>query len=67
VANTTLFVTSSTLEENAAGGNGGAIYLDASTATIKANEYEENHAALGDSIYGVGSLINGSSISPFIR
>ena len=67
VANTTLSVTSSTLEENAAGGNGGAIYLDASTATIKANEYEQNRAALGDSIYGVGSLINGSSISPFIR
>jgi len=67
VANTTLSATSSTFEENAAGGNGGAIYLDASTATIKANEYEENHAALGTSIYAVDSTVNGSSTSPFIK
>jgi predicted outer membrane repeat protein len=67
VANTTLSATSSTFEENSAGGNGGAICLDASTATIKANEYEENHAALGRSIYAIGSIINGSSISPFIK
>jgi len=49
------------------GGNGGAIYLAASTATIKANEYEENHAALGRSKYGVGSIINGRTTSPFIK
>ena len=67
VANTTLSATSSSFEENSAMGYGGAIYLDASTATIKANEYEENHAALGESIYGVGSIINGRSTSPFIK
>jgi len=67
VANTTLFANSSTFEENSAGGNGGAIYLAASTATIKANEYEENHAALGRSIYGVGSIINGRTTSPFMK
>ena len=44
-----------------------AQYIWMRPLTIKANEYEENHAALGQSIYGVGSTINGSSTSPFIK
>jgi predicted outer membrane repeat protein len=67
VANTTLSATRSTFEENSAGGNGGAIYLEASTATIRRNAYEDNQAGLGHSIYGVGSIINGSSASPVIK
>jgi predicted outer membrane repeat protein len=67
VANTTLSATSSHFKGNSAGGNGGAIYLDASTATITSNAYKANRAFLGRSIYGVDSLINGSSTSPFIK
>jgi hypothetical protein len=67
VANTTLSATSSEFEEHSAGGNGGAIYLHASTATIRSNEYEGNRAALGNSIYGVGSIINVRTTSPVIK
>jgi len=67
VANTTVSATSSDFKDNAAAGNGGAIYLGASTATISNNAYEKNHAALGNSLYGVHSIINGSSTSPVIQ
>jgi predicted outer membrane repeat protein len=67
VANTAVAVMSSTFEENSAEGYGGAIYLDASTATLNANGYEGNTAALGKSIYGVASIINGSSSSPYMK
>jgi predicted outer membrane repeat protein len=64
VANTTLSAISSYFKDNSAEGYGGAIYLDASTAILRANVYAANHAALGKSIYGTDSVINGSSISP---
>ena len=67
VANTTVSATSSNFKDNSAAGNGGAIYLGASTATISNNAYEKNHAALGNSLYGVHSIINGSSTSPVIQ
>jgi predicted outer membrane repeat protein len=67
VANTTVSAISSSFKENSAEGDGGAIYLDASTATLDTNVYAGNHAALGKSIYGIGSIINGSSISPLIK
>jgi hypothetical protein len=67
VANTTLSAISSDFKANSAGRDGGAIYLDASTATFKTNAYAGNQAALGKSIYGIGSVINGSSTSPVIK
>jgi predicted outer membrane repeat protein len=67
VANTTLSAIASRFDENVAAGDGGAIYLDASTATFSANVYAENQAAEGNSIFGIGSIINGSSSSPFIK
>jgi hypothetical protein len=67
VANTTLFAISSDFKGNVAEGDGGAIYLDASTATFNTNAYARNQAALGKSIYGLGSVINGSSTSPVIK
>ena len=41
------------------------IYLDASSATLKSNDYAGNEAALGESIYGIGSTIDGRSTSLF--
>ncbi len=67
VANTSLSAVSSDFKENSAEGDGDAIYLDASTATVNSNDYAGNEAALGKSIYGIGSIINGSSNSPFIK
>jgi hypothetical protein len=67
VANTTLSAFSTNFKENAAGGDGGAVYLDASTATLNGNAYAGNRAALGKSIYGIDSIINGSSTSPYIK
>jgi hypothetical protein len=59
IANTTLSVTSSTFHANAAVGDGGAIYVAASTATLEANAYAGNKAALGNSICAIGALVNG--------
>ncbi|MCU1384652.1 MAG: exported protein of unknown function [Acidobacteria bacterium] len=67
VANTTLSVISSYFKDDSAEGDGGAIYLDASSATLKANAYAGNHAAVGKSICGIDSVINGSSTSPVIK
>jgi hypothetical protein len=67
VANTTLSATASRFAKNFAAGDGGAIYLDASTATLRADVYAENQASQGKSIFGIGSIINGSSSSPFIK
>lgn len=67
VANTRLSATGSQFLANSTAGNGGAIYLDDSTATINANVYLGNHATLGNSIYGIDSIINGDSTSPFFR
>jgi len=67
VANTTLSTTASTFKGNSAHGDGGAVYLDASNATLNANTAAENHAASGESTYGIDSIINGSAMSPFIR
>jgi len=55
------------LHDNSAGSNGGAIYLNVSTATLSGNKAGGNHATLGKAIYGLDSIINGSSVSPFIR
>ena len=66
VANTTLNVAGSALHDNSAGGNGGALYLNASTATLNGNVSGGNHASLGKAIYGLNSVINGSSASPVI-
>jgi predicted outer membrane repeat protein len=63
IANTTLSVTSSTFHANSARGDGGAIYLAASTATLDANTYAGNEAALGNSICAIGALVNGSLTS----
>ncbi len=67
VASTTLTATTSAFLGNSTGGNGGAFYLNGSTATIKTNAYVGNSAVLGKSIYGVNSIINGNSTSPFIQ
>jgi predicted outer membrane repeat protein len=67
VANTTLSTTSSSFTENSAEVYGGAIYLATSTAALNGNTYHRNKAALGTSIYGVGSIINGDSSSPFLK
>jgi polymorphic membrane protein len=67
VANTRVSLTESDLHDNSAGSNGGAIYLNVSTATLSGNKAGGNHATLGKAIYGLDSIINGSSVSPFIR
>jgi len=67
VTNTTLSATASTFKGNSARGDGGAVYLDTSNATLSSNASTENHAASGESTYGVDSIINGSAMSPFIR
>ena len=67
VADTILSATTSRFLGNSTGGNGGSIYLDESTATLNADVYSANHAAIGNSIYGIDSIINGSSTTPFIR
>ena len=66
VANTRLSVTGSNLHNNSAGLNGGGIYLNESTATISGNSLGGNHASIGLALYGLNSIINGSSVSPVI-
>lgn len=67
VGSTMLSVTTSAFLGNSAGGDGGALYLNDSTATINRNAYNSNTAVLGNSIYGLDSIINGSSTSPYIQ
>lgn len=67
VNSTSLFVKESKFKKNVAGLNGGAIYLDFSTAKLKKNRYIDNFAAVGLSIFGINSNINGDTTSPFIR
>ena len=67
LANTTLSTTVSTFKGNSAHGDGGAVYLGASNATLNGNAAAENHAASGESTYGIDSIVNGSAISPFLR
>ena len=67
MASTAVSVTGSTFTRNSAGGNGGAIYLDRSTATIGSNTYGGNRADLGPSLYGIDSIINGDPTSPVIQ
>jgi len=66
VANTTLVVTGSDFHDNSTGGKGGAVYLGKSTGTLNSNKYGGNHANLGKAIYGLDSIINGSSTSPLV-
>ena len=63
IANTTLSAVSSTFHANSARDDGGAIYLAASTATLDANTYAGNKAAMGKSIFAVDALLNGSLTS----
>jgi len=65
--NTTLSAFSTDFKKNSAGGNGGGVYLGTATATLKGNAYAGNQAALGNAIYGIDSIINGSSTSPYIK
>lgn len=67
VYSTLLSVKESNFDANIAGLNGGAIYLDFSTAELKKNHYEHNKAAEGNAIYGLDSIVNGDSDSPFIK
>jgi len=66
-ANTTLSVTASVSYGNTTAGNGGALLLDSATGTISNNVYLGNHVNLGNSVYGLDSIINGSSASPVVK
>ena len=57
-------VKDSEFKENFAGGNGGAIYLNTSTAQLKNNEFNNNVATLnGNNVFEVNSIINGDPTS----
>lgn len=55
----TLTVTESVFLGNEASGNGGAIYLNSSTAAITENVFAFNEASHGDAVFGQASQING--------
>lgn len=57
----------SIFDENTASNNGGAIYLNFSTAVLRRNDFFDNRAILGRSIYAIDSIINGSLRSIFIQ
>jgi len=53
-------IENSKFEDSSAGGNGGAIYLNTTTARLKHNEFKNNFAILnGNNIFEVNSVING--------
>ena len=62
-SNYRLTVTDSDVHANDAGGNGGGIYLNVSTATLTNNNLGGNHAAIGRAIYASQSRLNGSDVS----
>src|SRR5262249_26990188 len=67
VASTAVSVTRSTFARHRAGGDGGGIYLDSSTATSGSNTYGGNQATEGPSLSGTHSIINGDPTSPVIQ
>jgi predicted outer membrane repeat protein len=62
-SNYRLTVTNSDVHANDAGGNGGGIYLNVSTATLTNNNLSGNHAALGRAVYASQSTLNGSNVT----
>jgi predicted outer membrane repeat protein len=67
VDSTVLVAERSTFASNQAGLNGGAIYLNLTTATLEKDRFIRNRASLGNSIYAINSIINGDSTSPFVK
>ena len=67
VDSTFLSAKHSTFQSNLAGLAGGAIYLNFSTAKLKKNCFAHNQAAMGRSIFGINSVINCDTTSPFIK
>lgn len=60
IADTALTVKDSEFKSNFAGGNGGAIYLKRTLATLIKNCFERNRAILlGDNIFAIDSIIKG--------
>lgn len=67
VADTVLNTSCSSFINNKALGNGGAIYLNKTTATLNGNDFTCNIANNGKNIYASNSIINGTSQILYIK
>lgn len=65
--NTRLVVDNSNFLDNSAGGNGGGLYFDHSTADFKNDDFDGNTAhRVVNAIYGLDSIVNGTLTSSYI-